>query len=143
MIEEMVQNDKVFARYVPNLEKISINDDRVVLKDHIKNRIIEVIAQRGELFCNLCNEKDCIHIKFVVSLPEVYEILKTKDILYNEVVNPITTSRIKISKDRISFDPEKMELNRGYEFRLEQERFAFVRTSRDPTKIMLLTQVED
>jgi len=32
MLEEMMQKDKTFARYAPKIEKISIDDDRVILK---------------------------------------------------------------------------------------------------------------
>ncbi len=80
MLEENIQKDKIFARYAPKLEKISVDGDRVVLKDNIKNRIAEVTIQRGELFCQLCEEKDCVHIGFVFSLPDVYEILNAKGI---------------------------------------------------------------
>ena len=80
MLEEMMQKDKTFARYAPKLEKISIDEDRVVLKDNLKNRIAEVAVQKGELYCMLCEEKDCVHIGFVWSLPDVYEVLNTKGI---------------------------------------------------------------
>lgn len=80
MLEQMMQKDKTFARYAPKLEKIAIDDDRVVLKDNIKNRIAEVTVQKGELFCQLCEEKDCVHVGFVFSLPDVYEILNSKGI---------------------------------------------------------------
>ena len=80
MLEEMMQKDKTFARYAPKLEKISIDEDRVVLKDNLKNRIAEVAVQRGELYCMLCEEKDCVHIGFVWSLPDVYEVLNAKGI---------------------------------------------------------------
>ncbi len=80
MLEENMLKDKTFARYAPKLEKISVDDDRVILKDNIKNRIAEVAIQRGELFCQLCNEKDCVHIGFVFSLPDVYEVLNSRGI---------------------------------------------------------------
>ena len=38
MLEEMMQKDKTFARYAPKIEKISVDDDRVILKDNMKNR---------------------------------------------------------------------------------------------------------
>ena len=47
MLEEMMQKDKTFARYAPKIEKISVDDDRVILKDNIltmdfrNNRIIQ------------------------------------------------------------------------------------------------------
>ena len=80
MLEENMLKDKTFARYAPKLEKVSVDDDRVILKDNIKNRIAEVAIQRGELFCQLCNEKDCVHIGFVFSLPDVYEVLNARGI---------------------------------------------------------------
>jgi len=80
MLEEMMQKDKTFARYAPKIEKVAVDDDRVVLKDNIKNRIAEVTIQRGELFCQLCEEKDCVHIGYVFSLPDVYEVLNSKGI---------------------------------------------------------------
>jgi len=78
MLEEMMQKDKTFARYAPKLEKISIDEDRVILKDNLKNRIAEVAIQRGELYCMLCEDSDCAHIGFVWSLPDVYEVLHAK-----------------------------------------------------------------
>ncbi len=80
MLEQTMLKDKTFARYAPKLEKIAIDEDRVVLKDNIKNRIAEVAVQKGELFCQLCEEKDCVHVGFVFSLPDVYEILNSKGI---------------------------------------------------------------
>jgi len=80
MLEENMLKDKTFARYAPKLEKISVDDDRVILKDNIKNRIAEVAIQRGELFCQLCDQKDCVHIGFVFSLPDVYEVLNARGI---------------------------------------------------------------
>ena len=80
MLEEMMQKDKTFARYAPKIEKISVDDDRVVLKDNMKNRIAEVAVQKGELFCQLCDEKDCVHVGYVFSLPDVYEVLNARGI---------------------------------------------------------------
>ena len=75
MLEEMMQKDKTFARYAPKIEKISVDDDRVILKDNIRNRIAEITIGNGDIHCCLCNEKDCVHVGFVFSLPDVYEIL--------------------------------------------------------------------
>ena len=80
MLEQTMQKDKTFAKYAPKLEKVAVDDDRVVLKDNIKNRIAEVAIQKGELFCQLCEEKDCVHIGYVFSLPDVYEVLNSKGI---------------------------------------------------------------
>jgi hypothetical protein len=75
MLEEMMQKDKTFARYAPKFEKISIDPDRIILKDNIKNRISEITIDKNQLFCNLCEDKDCVHVGFCASLPELYEII--------------------------------------------------------------------
>jgi len=70
LLAEMQKNE-LLAKHIPKIEKISVDDDRVILKDNIKNRIAEIIIQKGELLCQLCNQKDCVHIGFVFSLPEL------------------------------------------------------------------------
>ena len=75
MLEELMAKDKTFARFAPKFEKISVDNDRVILKDNIRNRIAEITIKNGQLECCLCNEKDCVHVGFVFSLPDVYEIL--------------------------------------------------------------------
>ena len=84
MLEDVIQKDRTFARYAPKLEKVEYYDYRVVIKDNIKNRIAEVVVQNGELYCLLCEEKDCFHIGFVFSLPDVYEILSSKGIKHTK-----------------------------------------------------------
>ena len=80
MMEDLMQKDETFARYAPKLEKVSVDDNRVVVKDNIKNRIAEVAIQNGELYCMFCEEKDCVHVGFVFSLPDVYEVLNARGI---------------------------------------------------------------
>ena len=62
MLEEMMQKDKTFARYAPTIEEISIDADRVILNDKMKNRLAEVAVQEGELFCQLCDDTDCVNV---------------------------------------------------------------------------------
>jgi len=80
MLEELMQKDKTFAKYAPKIEKISVDEDRVILKDTIENRIAEVAMQRGELYCQLCEDKNCVHVGFAWAIPEVYELLNAKGI---------------------------------------------------------------
>ena len=55
MLEEMMQKDKTFARYAPKIEKISVDDNRIILKDNIINRIaclldVAVTKERAYLY---------------------------------------------------------------------------------------------
>jgi hypothetical protein len=78
MMEEMMLKHEAFAKQAPFMEKISIDSDRVIIKDNKRNRIVEVILRNRELRCLLDEKIDCIHIGFVYSIPEVYILLNNK-----------------------------------------------------------------
>ena len=78
-MEEMMIKDEVFAKHSPFIEKIAIDQNRVILKDNKQNRIAEVLMNNGELQCLLDERSDCVHIGFVYSLPELF-IISTKGI---------------------------------------------------------------
>jgi hypothetical protein len=80
MLEDSMAKDKTFAKYAPKLEVISIEEDRVIIKNNIQNRIAEIVLQRGEMYCQLCEAKDCHCIGYVWSIPEIYEKLNSKGI---------------------------------------------------------------
>lgn len=77
---EMMERDKAFARYAPRIEEISVDGDRVILKDNIKDRIAEIIIRNGEPYCQLCEAKDCVHVGYVFSIPTIYDALSAKGI---------------------------------------------------------------
>ena len=56
MMEEMMLKYEAFAKHAPYMEKISIDQNRIVLKDNKRNRIAEVLLKDGELQC-LLDEK--------------------------------------------------------------------------------------
>ena len=41
LLEDVMKKDKTFARYAPKLERVSVDADRIILKDNIKNRILK------------------------------------------------------------------------------------------------------
>lgn len=73
-LEEMMRKDETFAKFTPKIEKISVDDECVILKDIPLKRIVEIQFHGNELKCMLCNETDCKHVGFCESLPEVLEI---------------------------------------------------------------------
>ncbi len=74
-LEEMMRKDETFSKFMPKIEKISVDDQRVILNDIIKNRIVEVQFDQNKLACLFCNSDDCKHVGFCESMPEVIEIL--------------------------------------------------------------------
>jgi hypothetical protein len=59
MMEEMMLKYEAFAKHGPYMEKISIDQNRVILKDNKRNRIAEVLLKDGELQCLLDEKSDC------------------------------------------------------------------------------------
>jgi hypothetical protein len=85
MMQETMAKYEAFSKHAPFLEKIAIEQDRVIIKDNKRDRIAEVMVRNGELQCLLDEKKtDCIHIGFVYALPEVYAVLEKK----KQIVNP-------------------------------------------------------
>ena len=78
LLESKMAKDKTFAKYAPKLELISIEEDRVIIKNKIENRIAEIVYQRDDLYCQLCEAKDCHCIGYAWSIPEIYEKLNSK-----------------------------------------------------------------
>ena len=83
LLESKMAKDKTFAKYAPKLELISIEEDRVIIKNKIENRIAEIVFQRDDLYCQLCEAKDCHCIGYAWSIPEIYEKLNSKGIRHN------------------------------------------------------------
>ena len=97
-MEEMMIKDEVFAKHSPFIEKIAIDQDRVILKDNKRNRIVEVLLKNGELQCLLDERSDCVHVGFVYSLPELYGIISSKGIKVPSsalLTNTTTTAAIR------------------------------------------------
>src|SRR3989454_8055107 len=59
MMEEMMIKYEAFAKHSPFMEKISVDHNRVILKDNKQNRIAEVLLKNGELQCLLDERSDC------------------------------------------------------------------------------------
>ena len=84
LLESKMAKDKTFAKYAPKLELISIEEDRVIIKNKIENRIAEIVYQRDQLYCQLCEAKDCHCIGYAWSIPEIYEKLNSRGIRHHK-----------------------------------------------------------
>lgn len=80
MLEEQMLKDETFARHAPMIKKVSVESDCVILRDNVHNRIVEVSVHDGQLYCQKCEQKDCIHVGFVFSMPDVYDMLAERGI---------------------------------------------------------------
>lgn len=71
-IEEVIQKNHIFTKYQQVFTKISVDENRIVIKDFKINRIIELKNDHGTLFCLFCDRDNCPHVGFCWSFPEIY-----------------------------------------------------------------------
>jgi len=75
LIEERMRIEKICTLTPPLIEVISIDKTRVILKDNIVNRIIEIeIIWNNTLYCKFCEKNNCHHIGFAYSIHQIYPI---------------------------------------------------------------------
>ncbi len=80
MLEEQMLKDETFARHAPMIKKVSVESDCIILRDNVHNRIVEVSVHNNELYCQRCEQKDCVHVGFAFSMPDVYDMLSSRGI---------------------------------------------------------------
>ncbi|MEM2698354.1 MAG: hypothetical protein QXF17_03415 [Ignisphaera sp.] len=56
--------------YAPYISYIGHHENEFFLRDKKDDRVIEIILKDKMLFCKYCNNNDCIHIHYVLILPE-------------------------------------------------------------------------
>ena len=74
-LEEMMRKDETFSKFTPKLEKISVDEKRIILNDLVKDRIVEVQFIKNKLCCMMCDQEECKHVGFCESMPEVIELM--------------------------------------------------------------------
>lgn len=72
MILQAIEKDKWVKGYAPHLSYVGINKNGVLLRDrHLKDSIVEVKLLDNRLWCQICREKNCMHVYFTMSRPEL------------------------------------------------------------------------
>ena len=56
--------------------KVFFKDDKLVLKDNLRNRVAELSIVKGKIFCHLDNRNDCEHVGFAYGDIDVVYLLE-------------------------------------------------------------------
>jgi len=85
VVIDYIERDEVMRQYGPYLSFVSNNENTIFIKDEKNDRVVPVrvvIKENGQfdLFCELDQRNDCMHVGFVFALPEFYKILKEKGV---------------------------------------------------------------
>jgi predicted CopG family antitoxin len=88
-INQILQNEvkraKVLIRYFPHLSKVGMVGDILVVRDKKIKDDVDIFESNGKLFCEHCESNDCVHIQYVMMLPDGLKLLKGK--LYENDTN--------------------------------------------------------
>ena len=85
VIFDYIERDEVMRQYGPYMSYAGNNENTIFIKDEKNDRIAHVrvvIKENGQydLFCELDQRNNCMHVGFVFALPEFYKILKEKGV---------------------------------------------------------------
>ena len=59
----------------PELEHFNVNEDHVTIIDHKMRRIPDVFFRNNRVWCDVCEEEDCRHVRYALKIPKVVKIL--------------------------------------------------------------------
>ena len=76
LISQNITESKSKKPYKSTLEEIKIIANKVIIKDNMINRIVELTISDGKIFCELDKKSNCMHVGFAYSLPNIYKLLK-------------------------------------------------------------------
>jgi len=68
---------KVYQDEYPRFTHYNVYDDHATIYDNLRKRIVDVYFREGP-YCEACEEADCEHVRFALSLPKVVEPLRAK-----------------------------------------------------------------
>src|SRR5690606_23708219 len=78
VLMEDIERDKFLQSYAPSLSKIGYEGNILFIRDAQKGKTAEIYLRDRSLYCNLCDEKDCVHIHYALALPETAKLYLQK-----------------------------------------------------------------
>jgi hypothetical protein len=72
IILQTIEKDKWLKKYAPHLSYVGTDKNGILLRDkHLKDSIVEVTLLDNRLWCQVCKEKNCMHVYFTMGRPEL------------------------------------------------------------------------
>jgi hypothetical protein len=90
LVTDYIERDEILRRYGPYMSYAGNNENTIFIKDEKNDRIAPVrvvLKENGkfDLFCELDQRNDCMHVGFVFALPEFYKVLSEKGVKPREL----------------------------------------------------------
>jgi hypothetical protein len=74
VLMEAIERDRFLQSYAPSLSKIGYEDNTLFIRDAKKSKTAEVYLRDRALYCNVCEEKNCVHVHYALALPETAKL---------------------------------------------------------------------
>lgn len=71
ILKDWIDKREFLKERFPMLWHVAIQENRVILKDSKKNMYVDVHLSDGTLYCDADKTDDCIHVHFVLAMPEL------------------------------------------------------------------------
>ncbi len=70
------EKEKWLKKYAPHLVYVGIDKNGILLRDrHLKDSIVEVKLLDNRLWCQVCKEKNCMHIFYSIGLSHIAKVV--------------------------------------------------------------------
>ena len=70
------EKEKWLKNYAPHLVFVGIDKNGILLRDrHLKDSIVEVKLVDNRLWCQVCREKNCMHVYYSIGLPYIAKLI--------------------------------------------------------------------
>ena len=70
------EKEKWLKNYAPHLSFVGIDKNGILLRDkHLKDSIVEVKLLDNRLWCQVCREKNCMHVYYSIGLPYIAKVV--------------------------------------------------------------------
>jgi hypothetical protein len=70
------EKEQWLQHYAPHLVFVGIDKNGILLRDkHLKDSIVEVKLLDNRLWCQICQEKNCMHVYYSIGLPQIGKVI--------------------------------------------------------------------
>ena len=80
ILEMYLEKEEFLSQYVPKIKKIAFEDGVLYLRDSEVGKTATIRYLDGYIQCDVCDSKECIHVLYAMTLPELgsLEPIKSK-----------------------------------------------------------------
>lgn len=75
---DILERYEIWKNHMPMLELVAVTNDGILIRDMKLDRTAILTVKKMDLYCDIDNTSNCIHIGYAWSIPRVYQVMKEK-----------------------------------------------------------------